>query len=440
MENNGINAAWPNNHVLGKESATTIQYEETHITKKRKLLDVMNGEESVNNMRNGSGVDEMIMQQLSVYGDQQFVTLGDSLLFDAPVVRDAFTKPKSLNCSNQDIMGNSFNNSASCSSVDSVEEIKQPVATVEKTKKKKKKSKKHRDKDKDQKKDLVELDSSSEEVREKKKLPRIGTQYQCDMAVLENGEGDRDEFLGEMVWDPSKVNLEAVNKFLQEVQLPKPLKNQFEFDPFTVYIPATTIIALDKLLARLMKLNYNFEKTKKYLMDQKLFFTDRGFAVRQQWKSSDIKIFEKGLRYIFEQDGDFDLVEVKRALPSKPMIHICEFYFAWKHSKRFQTWRDESHCPVREKRRDRGNLRATKQVDYNDQTSVVLRHLQRNAKIPRIPRADSEVIKASNEGENLVYTILIDTQIYDMEYDQKTCFENITKKNKKTDKYFLDYS
>jgi hypothetical protein len=192
-----------------------------------------------------------------------------------------------------------------------------------------------------------------------------------------------------------------------------------------------------------MKSNYNFEKTKKHLADKKLAFTDRGFAVRQQWRTLDIKIFEKTLlKTMIEQEGDFDLGAVKSALHFKPMNQICEFYFAWKHSKRFQVWKDESHCPGREKRRDRGNLRATKQVDYNDQTLIVLRNIDRQAhKIPKKPWEDSKVIQASNEGDSLVYEISINIQIHDLESERKNCLEKcITKKNGRADKFFLEYT
>jgi len=411
-ETNGIHSRW--RHPFAREK------EEAHIEKKRKLM-IRDGD-----MTESSTYDP----QTSMFAAPLF-TLEHSLLFDEPILRQAYSQSR-LACS-QDIMGNLF-----CSaSGDSGEESSKQH--VEQVKKKKKKSKKVRERERELKKELVDLETSVED--EKKKEPRIGTQYQCDMSVLENNDGNRDEFIGELVWDPSKVSLESVDKFLQEVQLPKPLKNQFEFDPFSEYIPSTSIIALDKILELLMKFNCNFEKTKRYLMDRKLLFTDRGFAVRRPWKSGEIKIFEKALKFLFEQEGDFDLVNVNNALPLRPMNQICEFYFAWKHSKRFQAWRDESHCPEREKRRDRGNLRPTVQVNYNDHTSVVLRNLDRNVyKVPRIPRADTEVIQTSNEGDDIVYSVVINAQTYDADAERNSCLDCITKKNVRTDKFFLDYS
>jgi hypothetical protein len=441
METNGINeAVWLNKQVLLRESSSTIQYQETHIEKKRKLL-LTDGEESGAPRIEATYDQNQSQRQLATYGVQNLIntTLENTSFMHNESIMTETEMYSRLNCSQQDIMGNLFGSSSL-----SEEESGESSKSVNKVKKKKKKRHRDREKGFDSKKDLIDLDSSSLSSDENKpKDPRIGSRYQCDMSVLKNGEGDRVEFIGEKMWDPSKVNLAAVVKFLQDIQLPRPLINQFDFVPFSEYNPVTSIISQDKLLAQLMRFNYNFEKTRKYLIDQKLSLTDRGFAVRQQWRSLDIKIFEKTLlKSMIEQEGDFDLGAVKRALHFKPMNQICEFYFAWKHSKRFQVWKDEAHCPVREKRRDRGNLRPTKPIDYNDQTSVVLRNLDRQAyKIPKKPWEDSKVIQASNEGDSLVYSIIINVQINDHEFERKNCLEKcITKKNLRADKHFLEYT
>jgi hypothetical protein len=316
--------------------------------------------------------------------------------------------------------------------------------------KKKKKEKKRREKDdceRDRKRDPIDLEASTDDStstsKVEKKEPRIGMTYQCDMSVLDNGEGDRVEFIGEQIWDPSKVPSESVENFVQDVKLTKPLINQFEFEPFFEYIPANSIIALDKLLMLLKKFNYNTEKTKKYLIEQRIDFSDRGFAVRQQWKLGDIKTFEKALKYMFEEEGEFDLGDVKHAMPSKPMNQICEFYYAWKHTKRFQSWKEESNrTEFTNRKRSKAGLREVRRVDYNDQTSLILSNLNnRPHKTMKKPLEDSKVLQQiSNEGDYMVYEIVVNVQIYDQEFERKNCAKYVTRRNVKTDKYFLEYS
>jgi hypothetical protein len=356
-------------------------------------------------------------------------------LFDPSVLSDNH----SSRSHSQDIMGNPIYRE------ESSDEDVTPIEI-----KKKKKEKKHRNNDceRDRKRDLIDLEelsdasTSTSKVEHEKKEPRIGMTYQCDMSVLDRGDGDRLEFIGEQIWDPSKIPSETVENFVQEVKLTKPLINQFEFEPFFEYIPANSIIALDKLLMLLKKFNYNIEKTKKYLLDQKIDYSDRGFAVRQQWKIGDIKIFEKALKYMFEEEGEFDLGDVKHAMPSKPMNQICEFYYAWKHTKRFQSWKEEANrTEFTNRKRSKAGLRVVRRVDYNDQTSLILSNLNNRPHKPKKPLEDSKVLQQiSNEGDYMGYEIVVNVQINDPEFERKNCSKYVTRRNVKTDKYFLEYS
>jgi hypothetical protein len=459
MELNGVlKPVWMSQQVfLQGPSSTEHQFQDpTHIGKKRKLT-LTDGDESpvafsfiesnygqMNMMNNSNGLfitnghhnshshltNDHFKRQISMY-ESSLVTTPYQQNYP-PISRNTHYP--------QDVMGNPLSDGE-----DSSEEL-QPIEKV-----KKKRKEKNRDKDceRDRKRDLINLDESSDaststsKVEHEKKEPRIGMTYQCDMSVLDNGEGDRLEFIGEQIWDPSKVSLESVENLLQDVKLTKPLINQFEFEPFFEYIPSTSIIALDKLLMLLKKWNYNIEKTMKYLMEKKLDFSDRGFSVRQQWKIGDIKTFEKALKFMFEEEGEFDLGDVKRAMPSKPMTQICEFYYAWKHSKRFQTWKEETNrTEFTNRKRSKAGLREVRRVDYNDQTSLILSNLNNRPHKPqKKPLEDSKVLQTiSNEGDYMVYDIVVNVQINDPEFERKNCSKYVTRRNVKTDKYFLEYS
>jgi hypothetical protein len=469
MEINGVmNQVW-NRQVLGQEySSTELQYQETHIGKKRKLQ-LTDGEESSSslslieatfdqNIANGhhlianglgyNGYNNNISHSHLTNGhfnDQAKRLLANysvASMFESNFIsNENFSSRGNHHSQDRDIMGNPLHLS------DEREESSDDLKHLEKAKKKKERRHRNRD-DPNRKKELIALESSSDDSTStskevEKKEPRIGTTYQCDMSVLNNGEGDRDEFLGEQMWDPSKVNIDSVDNFLQEVKLFKPLINQFEFEPFFEYIPAYSIIALDKLLNLLKKFNYNIGKTKRYLIEQKLDFSDRGFAVRQPWKIGEIKTFEKSLKFMFEEEGEFDLGDVKHSMPSKPMTQICEFYYAWKHSKRFQCWKEETNrTEFTNRKRSKAGLREVRRVDYNDQTSLILSNLNnRPHKSQKKPLEDSKVLQQiSNEGDYMVYEIFVNVQINDAEFERKNCLKYITKRNVKTDKYFLEYS
>jgi len=455
METNGINeAVWLNKQIISKESSSSIQYQEglqAHIGKKRKLLLTDQDAEESSLLRIEATYDQRCEslqhnspttirssethqhKEITMYESSSTHTVSS---YNESITTETYSSR--LHCS-QDIMGNLFG------SEESDDETSKPV---EKPKKKKKGSRRRHEKERREKRDLIEASSSSSsssssENNSKRKDPRIGNRYQCDMSILDRREVDRVEFIGENIWDPSKVSEERVNKFLSQ-SISRPSVNQFDFDPFIEYIPATSIIAQDKLLAQLFKFGYNFDRTSKYLVDNKLEYTDRGFSVRlSQWKSNDIKVFEKSLKKMFELEGKFDLEDTKIAMPWKSMKQICEFYYAWKHTKRFQSWKDESNCPV-EKKRDRGNkLRQLTNVNYNDQTSLVLRNLDnRNShRINRKPWEDSKAIQTSNEGDYMAFTISVNAAIIDLESERKNFLSKyITKKNGRTDKFFLEYS
>jgi len=180
--------------------------------------------------------------------------------------------------------------------------------------------------------------------------PRIGTEYQCSFLPPRQDQIIPEDFpdLGELVWDPTKIENEPLDQFLEQTKVPveydideilEALESEEEPNLALLEPEARTfrenLWTQEDALNLLHKCGYDSEKAASQMKENHNTWSPKKRHIGAVWTRADIEKFELGMH---NHDKDFRTIVRDELVDSKTFTNTVQYYYIWKKTLRCKIW------------------------------------------------------------------------------------------------------